>query len=80
MDNKNYFKDLFESILDYRKILLLMFLIKSDNDLLAECGFVKHNINCLCREYKNILIEQNEENLDYNKNEEKSIIEKFLNK
>ena len=39
MDNINYFKDLFESIPDYRKIVLLMFLIKKDNDLLHECGF-----------------------------------------
>ena len=27
MDNVNYFKDLFQSITDYRKIVLLMFLI-----------------------------------------------------
>ena len=28
MDNKNYFKDLFESISDFRKIVLLMILVK----------------------------------------------------
>ena len=28
MDNVKYFKDLFESIPDYKKIVLLMFLIK----------------------------------------------------
>ena len=31
-------------------------------------------------EFKNILLEQNEEYLDYIKNEEESILEKFLNK
>ena len=29
MDNINYFKDLFESIPDYKKIVLLMLLIKN---------------------------------------------------
>ena len=28
MDNEKYFKDLFESIADYRKIVLLIFLFK----------------------------------------------------
>ena len=30
MDNSNYFKDIFESISDYRKIVLLIFLIQCD--------------------------------------------------
>ena len=32
MDNINYLKGLFESIPDYRKLVLLMFLYKNDND------------------------------------------------
>ena len=80
MNNTNYFEDLFESITDYRKIVLLMFSIKNDNDLLADCGFLKIDINCLNLEFKNILMEQNEEYIDYIRNEEKSIIEKFLSK
>ena len=39
MDNSKYFKDLFNSIPDYRKIYLLMFLIKNDVNFLNECGF-----------------------------------------
>ena len=35
MDNVNYFKDLFESMSDYRKIVSLMFLIKNDDELLT---------------------------------------------
>ena len=30
MDNSNYFKDIFESIPDYRKIVSLIFLIQND--------------------------------------------------
>ena len=80
MDNSNYFKDIFESIPDYRKIVLLMFLIKNDKDLLLEIDFSERDINHLNLEFENILIEQHEECLEYIKNEEESIIEKILNK
>ena len=80
MNNTNYFKDLFESIPDYRKIVFLLFLIKNDKDLLREVGFSDRDINHLNLEFKNILIDQHEKYLDYNKNEEESIIERFLNK
>ena len=80
MDNVNYFKKLFESIPNYRKIFLLMFLIENDYDLLREVGFSERDVNHLNLESKNILIEQHEEFLDYVRNEEKSIIEKILNK
>ena len=39
MNNINYFKDLFESKPDYKKIVLLTFLIKNDVTFLYECGF-----------------------------------------
>ena len=76
----NYFKDLFESIPDYRKIVLLMFLIKDDKNLLKEIGFSKNDINLLSLEFKNILLEEYENYLDYVKNEEESMVVKFLNK
>ena len=75
----NYFKDLFESISDYKKIVLLVFLIQNDKNLLKEIGFSKNDINCLNLEFKNILIEQHEEYLAYIKNEKESVLEKFLN-
>ena len=65
MDNSNYFEDLFQSLPDYRKIVLLMFLIKNDTDFLLEIGFSERDINRLNLEFKNILIEQHEECLDY---------------
>ena len=80
MNNVNYFKDLFESIPDYKKIVLLIFLIKNDVNSLYECGFLKGDINFLYKEFKNILLELNEDYLDYIKNEEESINEKILNK
>ena len=57
-----------------------MFLIKNDVDFLTQCGFLKNDINPLFFEFKNILLEQNEDYLDYVKNEEESISEKILNK
>ena len=80
MDNVNYFKDMFESIPDYKKIVLLMFLIKTDVNFLYECGFLKGDINFLSKEFKNILLALNEEYLDHVKNQEESVLENFLNK
>ena len=65
MDNSNYFKNLFETITDYRKIVLLKFSIQNDKNLLNEIGFSKNDNNRLNLEFKNILLEQNEEYLYY---------------
>ena len=66
----NYFKDMIESIPDYSKIVLLIFLIKNHVDILEDCGFLKSDNNCLSLEFKKKLLEQNVENLEYIKNEE----------
>ena len=79
MDNINYFKDFFESIHDYKKILLLILLIQNDKDLLHGVAFSERDISRLNKDFKNILIEEHENYLDYIKNEEESIIEKILN-
>ena len=80
MNHVNYFRYVFESIDDCRKIVFLMFLFKNDIDLLTECGFLKVDNNHLCTNFKNILQEQNEEYLAYMKNQEESFIEKISNK
>ena len=80
MNSVNYFKDMFESIPEYRKILLLIFLIQNDKDSLLEIGFSERDVNCSYTKYKNIPIGQHDEYLDLIKNEEESIIEKFLKK
>ena len=45
LNYENYFEDLLESIPDHGKIILIIFLFKSDIDFLKECGFVKKDIN-----------------------------------
>ena len=79
MNFENYFKDLFESFEGYRKIVLIIFLIKNDMNFLRETGFSEHDINRLNLQFKNLLTEQDEEYLDYIKNEAESAIERFLN-
>ena len=80
MKNSIYFKDLFESIHDYKKIVSLIFLIQNDKNLLREIGFSKNDINQLSIEFKKTLLEELEDCLSYIKNIEESIIEKILNK
>ena len=80
MNHENYFKDIFESIHNYKKIVLLIFLIQNDKNLLKEIGFSKNDINQLSIEFKKILLEEFEDYLSYIKNEEESILEKILNK
>ena len=80
MINSDYFRDIFESMYDYKKIVLLIYLIQNDKNLLTEIGFGRNDINRLNLDFKNILIEEYETYLDYIKNEEESVIEKFLNK
>ena len=53
---------------------------QNDKDLLREVGFSERDINRLNKEFKNILIEQHENCLDYVKDREESNIERFLNK
>ena len=79
MDRK-YFKDLFESIPDYRKVVLLLFLIQNDKNLLKENGFSIIDLNLLNLEFKKILLKGHEEYLGYVKDHEESILEKILNK
>ena len=80
MNNINYFKDIIESIHDNKKIVLLIFLIQNNKNLLKETGFMENDINLLNLEFENILIEQNENLLSFIKNVEESIIEKVSNK
>ena len=80
MINENCFKDIFESITEYKKIISLKILIQNDKGLLHAVGLSERDINRLNKKFKDILKKQHEEYSDYVKNEEESIIEKFLNK
>ena len=39
MNNSKFFRDIFESIPDFKKVVLLMFIIQIHKDLLREIGF-----------------------------------------
>ena len=78
--NDNYFRELFESIPDYKKLFLLLFLIQNDKNFLKEIGFSKNDIILLNLEFKNILLEEFENYSESIKDQEESILEKFLNK
>ena len=57
-----------------------MFSIQNDKNLLKGVGFSKIDINRLYLEFKNVLLEEHEEYMDYFMNEEESKIEIFLDK
>ena len=62
LDHVTYFRDLFESISEYREIVLL---VRNACDSITDCGFSINNKPCLCFEFKSFLLEQNENYLDY---------------
>ena len=80
MNNSDYFKDIIESIPNYRKIVLLIYLIQNDKRLLEEIGFSKKIIISLNLEFNNVLINKFDEYLSYIKNQEESNLEYFLDK
>ena len=80
MNNVHYFTELLKLTSAYKKIVSLLFLNKNDVIFLYICGFLKGDINFLDKKFKNILLELNEKYLDHIKNQEESVIEKFLNK
>ena len=77
MNHINFFKELFEPIEGYRKVVLLKFSNKNDGDLIKEVGFSENDIIRLSLEFRFILNEQNQDYLEYIKNEEESIIERI---
>ena len=49
-------------------------------NFLNECGFLKGDINFLKTEFEKFLFELNDDYLDHFKNQEESLLEKFLSK
>ena len=74
MNYENYFKNIIESIPDYRKIVLLLFFFQNDKDLLREVRFSERNINRLNLEFKKISKEEHEEISEYVKNLEEIMV------
>ena len=80
MNYENFFKDVFESIPNYRERVLLKLSIKNDEDSLKECGLLRSHITRLNEEFKYILMEQIEENFGHIKNQGETAKERFLDK
>ena len=55
MNFEIFLKDVFESIPEYRQIVLVIISIQNDKDLLQEVGFSERDINRSKLEFKNIL-------------------------
>ena len=60
--------------------MLLKFSNKNDITLLQKRGFLENEKNRLCIEFITVLMEQKKDYLEYIKNEEESIVEKFSNR
>ena len=78
MEDINYFKDMLESIPNYRKIILLCFIIKRDDVILREFGLSDDFIEKLYDDCKQIMISDMDQYFSHIKNLEESIIEKIL--
>ena len=78
MEDINYFKDILESIPNYRKIILLCFIIKRDDIILREFGLSDNFIKKLYDDCKQIMISDMDQYFSHIKNLEESIIEKIL--
>ena len=78
MEDINYFKDMLESIPNYRKIILLCFIIKRDDIMLREFGLSDDFIEKLYDDCKQIMISDMDQYFSHIKNLEESIIEKIL--
>ena len=77
MEDIKYFEDLFKSIPDYKKIVLLCFIIKQDINLLREFGMSENFINELYKQFKKIAENDIDEYNYHIKNLEESILERF---
>ena len=75
MEDINYFRDILESIRDYRKIILLKFFIKNDADILKEFGFSDDFIEKLYNECKQIMDSDMDDYFSHIKNLEESLLE-----
>ena len=80
MEDINYFKDTLNSISNYRKIILLCFIIKRDDKTLREFGLSDNFIEKLYDDCKKIIESDIDQCFSHIKNLEESIIGKILNK
>ena len=77
MDNMSYFKAVLHSMPNYRKIVIIMFLIENDVDFLHECGYLKNDFYRLCMEFEETLFDQNWDYLECVKHQEEAFNERI---
>ena len=75
MEDLNYFKDKLLSIRDFKKIVLLIFIIKRDDELLTEIGLSNDFITKLYKKCEKIFKSEMEDYESHIKNLEESLIE-----
>ena len=68
MEDINYFKDMLESIPNYRKFILLTFIIKRDIVMLEEFGLSDNFIEKLYNDCKQIMISDMDQYYSHIKN------------
>ena len=73
----NYFKDLLKSINDYAKIILLIFIIEKDCNVLNEAGLSDDFIDKFYKRCTKVLNQELDNYNDHIKNLEESILEKL---
>ena len=75
MEDISYFKDMLLSIHDYKKIVLIIFIIKRDDELLKEMGLSDDFIEKLYKKCEKTLELETENYSSRIKNLEESILE-----
>ena len=75
MEDINYFIDMSESIHDYKKIILLCFIIKRDDTMMKDFGLSDDFIEKLYNDCKRIMESDMDEYFSHIKNLEESILE-----
>ena len=78
MEDIIYFKDMLNSIPNYRKIILLCFIIKREHTMLKEFGLSDDFIEKLYNGCKQIMESEMDQNFSHIKNLEESILENIF--
>ena len=77
MKYENFFKYMFESKPDYRKVVLKMFLNQNDKSLLHEIGFSAHDVIRLNLDFTNLFIEQHKSIWSISKTKKNPLLRNF---
>ena len=63
MEYVKHFKEVFQSIPDYRTLVLLVFLIENYVVIFQEGDFLTYDIIDLCKDFRKIVLQKNDEYL-----------------